>query len=108
MNEELKTNKGFKKFWKLAIFYLLFVVINIGLNRLCGLLHLPLFLDNVGTLLAAALGGYLPGIIVGYSSNIFNSAFDPANAYYAVLSVLIAVVEDSFMTKDFLTSSIRQ
>ena len=101
MNEELKTNKGFKKFWKLAIFYLLFVVINIGLNRLCGLLHLPLFLDNVGTLLAAALGGYLPGIIVGYSSNIFNSAFDPANAYYAVLSVLIAVVGRFFYDKGF-------
>ena len=91
MGEDSNTNKGFRRFLKLAIFYLLFVVINIGLNRLCGLLHLPLFLDNVGTLLAAALGGYLPGIIVGYSSNIFNSAFDPANAYYAVLSVLIAV-----------------
>ncbi len=101
MGEESNTNKGFRRFLKLAIFYLLFVVINIGLNRLCGLLHLPLFLDNVGTLLAAALGGYLPGIIVGYSSNIFNSAFDPANAYYAVLSVLIAVTGRYFYDKGY-------
>ena len=101
MGEDSNTNKGFRRFLKLAIFYLLFVVINIGLNRLCGLLHLPLFLDNVGTLLAAALGGYLPGIIVGYSSNIFNSAFDPANAYYAVLSVLIAVTGRFFYDKGY-------
>lgn len=101
MGEESNTNKGFRRFLKLAIFYLLFVVINIGLNRLCGLLHLPLFLDNIGTLLAAALGGYLPGIIVGYSSNIFNSAFDPANAYYAVLSVLIAVTGRFFYDKGY-------
>ncbi|MCR4930289.1 MAG: HD domain-containing protein [Lachnospiraceae bacterium] len=101
MGEDSNTNKGFRRFLKLAIFYLLFVVINIGLNRLCGLLHLPLFLDNVGTLLAAALGGYVPGIIVGYSSNIFNSAFDPANAYYAVLSVLIAVTGRFFYDKGY-------
>ena len=101
MGEDSNKNKGFRRFLKLAIFYLLFVVINIGLNRLCGLLHLPLFLDNIGTLLAAALGGYLPGIIVGYSSNIFNSAFDPANAYYAVLSVLIAVTGRFFYDKGY-------
>ena len=27
---------------------------------------LPLYLDNIGSALAAALGGYIPGIIVGF------------------------------------------
>ena len=101
MGEDSKTNKGFRKISKLVIFYLLFIMINIGLNRLCGVLHIPLFLDNIGTLFAAALGGYLPGIIVGYSSNIINSTADPSNAYYAVLSVIIAVCGRFFYEKGY-------
>ena len=101
MSDDFKYSKGFKRFLHLAVFYFLFVMINIALNRLCGVLHLPLFLDNVGTLLAAALGGYLPGIIVGYSSNIINSTSDPSNAYYAMLSVLIAVSGRYFFDRGY-------
>ncbi len=101
MVHDSKKSEGFKKFIKPALFYLLFVLVNIGLNRLVGLLGLPLFLDNIGTLLAAILGGYLPGIIVGYSSNIFNSIAEPANAYYAVFSVLIGVTGRYFYDRGF-------
>ena len=71
--------------------YILLVLINIVLNRLVTRLGLPLYIDNVGTLLAAFLGGYLPGIFVGYATNIINATADPTNAYYAGISVLIAV-----------------
>ncbi|MCR4649716.1 MAG: HD domain-containing protein [Lachnospiraceae bacterium] len=101
MVHDSKKSEGFKKFIKPVLFYLLFVLVNIGLNRLVGLLGLPLFLDNIGTLLAAILGGYLPGIIVGYSSNIFNSIAEPANAYYAVFSVLIGVTGRYFYDRGF-------
>ncbi|MBR5116079.1 MAG: HD domain-containing protein, partial [Lachnospiraceae bacterium] len=53
-------------------------------------LQLPLYFDCVGIILAAALGGYLPGIIVGYISNLINGINDPTNMYYAFTSVLIA------------------
>ena len=53
-------------------FYVLAVLINLALNRVVNFYKLPLFIDNVGTLLAAAIGGYLPGIIVGYLTNIVN------------------------------------
>ncbi len=66
------------------------VAINFILQRLAGVLHLPLYLDNVGTLLAAVLGGYLPGILVGYLNNIINMQGNPGNAYYVVLSTMIA------------------
>ncbi|MBR6390696.1 MAG: hypothetical protein IKS16_05070, partial [Lachnospiraceae bacterium] len=32
-------------------------------------LRLPMYLDTIGTLLVAVIGGYLPGIIVGFVSN---------------------------------------
>ncbi|MBR6468864.1 MAG: hypothetical protein IKS84_00685, partial [Lachnospiraceae bacterium] len=76
------------------IFQVLFftgtVAINFILPRAAGRLSLPLYLDNVGTLLAAVLGGYLPGIMVGYLNNIINMQGNPGNAYYVVLSTMIA------------------
>ena len=73
-----------------ALFFLGTVLINFILPRTAGALGLPLYLDNVGTLLAAVLGGYLPGIFVGYLNNIINMQGNPGNAYYVVLSTMIA------------------
>ncbi len=79
---------------KYLVFQLLFfagtIAINFILPRTAALLNLPLYLDNVGTLLAAILGGYLPGIFVGYLNNIINMRGNPGNAYYVVLSTMIA------------------
>jgi hypothetical protein len=48
---------------------LLFCVIGILINRLgsllAGCLPLPLYLDGLGTVLVASLGGYIPGIVGG-------------------------------------------
>ena len=82
---------SFSRLGRQFLCYLLLVLINIALNRLVTRLGLPLYIDNVGTLLAAFLGGYLPGIFVGYATNIINATADPTNAYYAGISVLIAV-----------------
>ncbi|MCR5604789.1 MAG: HD domain-containing protein [Lachnospiraceae bacterium] len=72
------------------LFFLGTVVINFVLSRGASLLGIPLYLDNIGTLLASILGGYLPGILVGYLNNIINMQGNPGNAYYVVLSTLIA------------------
>ncbi len=66
------------------------ILINYILPRSATALKLPLYLDNVGTLMAAVLGGYLPGIAVGYLNNIINMRGNPGNAYYVVLSTMIA------------------
>ncbi len=66
------------------------VIINFILPRAATYFGVPLYLDNVGTLLAAVLGGYLPGILVGYLNNIINMQGNPGNAYYVVLSTMIA------------------
>ena len=38
------------------------VALNVGFNKLMSLLGAPLYLDNIGSILAAALGGPLPGM----------------------------------------------
>ncbi len=67
------------------------VVLNVAGSRIPGLLGIPLFLDNIGTITTAVLGGYLPGITIGYITNLINGIHDPTTAYYCILTVLIAV-----------------
>ena len=73
---------------------ILFCVICIGINMLgrfvAGKLGLPLYIDSIGYLLAACLGGYLPGVAVGYVSNLINGIQSFENMYYGLISVVIA------------------
>ena len=64
------------------------IAINFVLPRLASHFNVPLYLDNIGTLLAAVLGGYLPGIAVGYLNNIITSII--FNRTGSVMGVLIA------------------
>ena len=81
------------------LFYAGAVLVNFILPRTVNHLGLPLYLDNVGTLAAAVLGGYLPGIVVGYLNNIINMQGNPGNAYYVVLSTMIAAAGAWFGSK---------
>ena len=68
------------------------LALNFGFKNLVMVLGLPLYLDNFGTVLVAALGGILPGMIVGFSSNILASITDPISIYFACISAGIALV----------------
>ena len=52
------------------------IVLNIVLSYLVTVLGLPLYLDTVGTVVIAILGGYLPGVIVGFTTNIIKAFSD--------------------------------
>lgn len=78
------------------------VLINMLGSKLAGVLSLPLFLDSIGTLLAALLGGALPGLIVGYLTNLVTSFSDPINAYYSTLNALIALTTATFFRRGWL------
>lgn len=54
-------------------------------------LHLPVFLDSIGTIGVTVIGGLLPGITVGFLTNVFNCVVDTVNIYYAFVNVMIAV-----------------
>jgi response regulator RpfG family c-di-GMP phosphodiesterase len=60
-------------------------------SKLAVMLNLPLYLDNIGTILSAVLGGYLPGIVTAIINNMINYALDEVSIYYAGISALIAI-----------------
>ena len=72
------------------------VSLNILLGMLVSALGLPLYLDTVGTVAVAAMGGYLPGVIVGFLTNMIKALSDPSSLYYGVLNVMIAVAAARF------------
>ena len=69
-------------------------IIGLGINLLLSALAarsgLPLFLDNTGSVLVAVLGGSLPGMFIGFLTNLINSASRPLSMYYGTLTILIA------------------
>lgn len=75
---------------------LLFCIGTFGINILCNwlvsALRLPLYLDTIGSIVASALGGALPGILVALCTNLFLGFGNPESPYYGVLNVLIAVI----------------
>lgn len=57
------------------------ILLNILGTKLNGLLGLPFYLDNIGTILTALVGGYLPCIAVGFFYNIIVGIGDNMTTY---------------------------
>ncbi len=87
-----------------AFFCIVCVLLNFVGMRIASALQLPLYLDNVGILLASMLGGYLPGVLVGYATNLINSFIEPSSFYYAVISMLIAAAATTFERRGWFKS----
>ncbi len=97
-------NTEVSKRWHGLITALLLIVVCIAINflgaRLALALSLPVFFDCVGTVIAGALGGYIPGVIVGFLSNLVIGAFDLTTIYYAIINVMIAFAAALLARKD--------
>lgn len=80
----------------MLILFLAGLTLNIGLVWITGVFDIPLYLDSIGTVLVAVLGGMLPGIAVGFLSNSITSLLsvspDPMTLYYGFLNVLLAMM----------------
>ena len=89
------TQKAEKKSANKNIVAICMCLVCIAVNLLCtaaaGRLGLPLYLDTVGTVCAAVMGGPLPSVIVGFFTNVFKSFTDDSAQYYGFLNVLIAL-----------------
>ena len=86
--------------------YLLIIsVIGLAINilgvQLAKRLGLPLYLDNIGSALAAALGGYIPGIAVGFLTNLINGIGSVDTVYYGSLTVLIAIFSAFYASRGY-------
>ena len=68
------------------------IVINIIGFYIVKFFGAPLYLDSVGTIIIAAVSGYLPGILVGLVTSLLKGILiDPNSVYFAVINVLIAI-----------------
>ncbi len=77
------------------------IAINICLGFLADYLSLPLYLDSIGTVIAAMLGGFVPGVLVGMISSFLSTLSDPIAISYTLLNVLIAVATVIFRDHGF-------
>lgn len=90
-DREDKAIQNNKLYW-VFLFCLGAFGVNILCNFIIGLFQLPMYLDTVGTIVTAALGGALPGIFVALCTNLVLGFGNPESVYFGILNVLIAVV----------------
>jgi hypothetical protein len=74
------------------------IAVNFLFNKIITSIGLPvtLYLDTVGTVIAAVAGGTLPCVVVGFITNIILSISEPSSLYYGIINVLIAVAAAQF------------
>ncbi len=60
---------------------------------------MPFYLDTVGTIAVAAIGGYFPGILAAVVTNAVCSIFNSNAIYYGILNAMTAVVTAWYVKK---------
>lgn len=86
---------------KLLLICLAGVILNVTGSRVAQILDLSLFLDTIGTAFIAALGGYFPGIAVGFFTNLIASKFDIDEMYFGLVNIIVAVMSAFFFNKGY-------
>ena len=75
----------------------------IGVNLvgiiLAKIFHLPYYFDGLGTILTAVAGGYLPGAVTGFFTNMIGAVVDRNVIYYGSLNVALAMSAAFFYRK---------
>ena len=85
------------------------ILLNLLFANIAKLLQLPFYFDCIGTIAAAVTGGFLPGVLVGFFTNIVSYIFnfyimgdhEDVTLFYCVVSVLIALVAAAFAQKKY-------
>ncbi len=67
------------------------LLLNVVGSEFAQYLKLPIYLDSAGTIYIAALGGYVPGIVVGFLTNLFKAVLTPSEMYYGSVSIFVAI-----------------
>ena len=83
---------GKKSFLRIVILGIIGIAINMIGSLTVSYFGLPLYFDFIGTAIVAAISGYLPGIIVGFLTNMLHSITEPVSVFYGTISVINSVV----------------
>ncbi|MDO4862931.1 MAG: HD domain-containing protein [Ruminococcus sp.] len=71
---------------------------------ICEKFGLDLYLDTVGTVLAAVCGGYIPGILVAFCTTFIKGISDHEALYYSLCGMLVGVCGAYFSKHKFFNS----
>ncbi len=82
-----------------VIAVLLGVVINVSLDYMATRLEIPLYLDTIGTIAVAFIGGSFPGVMTAVITNLVCMTFNPNALYYTFINALIAIFTSWFRKK---------
>lgn len=77
------------------------VMLNVVGSTVARHLDTKVYLDTFGTVFIAVLGGYVPGIAVGFFTNIFGSGFDIDEMYFGFVSIAIAIISAFLAQKGY-------
>jgi energy-coupling factor transport system substrate-specific component len=93
---------------RLSTAALVLIPVAVGVNYIgkliAALLKLPLWLDSIGTVLAAMLGGPIVGALAGAINNIIYGFTDPISFVYAITSVAIGLAVGILFYKGYISS----
>lgn len=84
------------------MFFLLGVGLNLGLYNIAHFLHLPAWMDNIGSALIAFLIEPALGLLVAFATNFYQAAFiyDSSSLIYYLVSAATALVFGIGMRKE--------
>lgn len=72
------------------------IVLNMAGASLAKYFHLPIYMDTYGTIFIAALGGYVPGIAVGFFTNLIGSWYEDGDMFFGLVSIMLAIMTTFF------------
>ena len=80
-----------------AILIIIGVMINVIVFTIVKRLDLPVFLDTIGSIGVAALGGMFPGALTAFLTNIICDFLSKGDMYFTFINVLIAIYTVHFL-----------
>ena len=89
------TKRNYSKYY-LIIFCFVGVLLNICINLFISKIGVPIYLDTIGTIFVAFLGGVLPAIIVCLLSSMIFNIVVPGYLYFSLINVIIAFLVNWF------------
>ena len=80
------------KIWKIILFIMMCVCLNIGGKFLAVRLELPLWADSLGTALCAYIAGPVCGAMVGFTGNIAYCVVNQLSAAYSITNIALGII----------------
>ena len=90
------------KSFRLCLFVFGCLILNFGGKALAEFLGLPLWLDALGTVLAAYALGPFCGAVIGAATNIIYGIYSPIAFYYVLTNISVGIIVGIFEKKGLL------